>query len=189
MAFRAVIAAPLAASLTGRSRFWTVGVTGAADAAVALGRIVTIAGPEITSVVAWYVPATIDWVATIVSPSAATDTASVTMPPPSRTASRAATSLPSDPEVIRIADGDVAAATAATASTLGTERRSSAPGEDTAYTVVAPYSPRLATAASSGVPRTTAAGSPRPRATVSSSSVADRTPAGVRSARTRTVVT
>ena len=152
---------------------------------MALGRTVITGVPRTTWLRTWKDPATTDWVVTRVPPSVVTSTASVTRPLSSRTATRAATSLPSGPEVMRMAAGCDRCTTATTASALGRDRNCSISGADTAYTVVAPYSPRVATTSSVASPHTSAAGSPSRRAMVSSSRVALRTPLGVSSARTR----
>jgi hypothetical protein len=63
-----------------------------------------------------------DCVATGPCSPAVTSTASVITPDPRRSASRAATSLPSPEEVTSTATGAAAAATCSSASTLGTTR-------------------------------------------------------------------
>ena len=119
---REVILAPLAASLTATSTVSTDGDAAAASADVALGRMVMTAGPRTIWLRACQRPAKTVWVATTFPPSRATTVASGTMPELSRTATRAATSLPSGPLVTRIATGLAVPAIWTTASALGSDR-------------------------------------------------------------------
>ena len=156
--------APLARSLNATSTFSTLDCTGAASAATAFGMTVMTGMPRTTSLTTWNDPATTDWVVRTTPPSATTSTASVTRPLPRRTATRAATSLPSGPEVTRTAAGSTRWAMLTSTSALGTERNCSISGAEATYTVVAPCSPSVATTSSVATPHTTALGSPSRRA-------------------------
>ena len=127
---RLVTVAPLARSLNSTSTLSTLGCAGAASAVTALGMTVMTGVPRTTSERTWKDPATTDWVVVTVAPSATTSMASVTRPLSSRTATRAATSLPSGPEVTRMAAGCDRCATATTASALGRDRNCSISGAD-----------------------------------------------------------
>ena len=105
------------------------GSAGDSTGAVALGFTVMIDAPSVALEVTTYDPAKADWVAT---PSASTSVASVMSPEPSRTAARAAISLPSAVLVTRIAAGELTAATATSASTLGATRKSASSAPSTA---------------------------------------------------------
>ena len=183
---RSVIREPRAASEKAMSTGVTVGVVGSGSAAKALGRTVMTGVPRTTSLVARQVPEKTDWVARTPASPGPRSTASVTMPESSRTATRAATSLPSGPEVTKTAAGEVVSTRWTSASALGRQRNCSASSPPTAYTVVAPYSPSWATTASLAPPNTTALGLPSSRAAVSSSRLALRTPSPALSIRTST---
>ena len=162
---------------------------GAGSGVTAFGRTVMTGVPRRTRLSVSHVPANTDWVATGPPASARTCTASVMIPASSRTATRAATSLPLGPEVIRTATGAVrpASSTSARASTTG--RYAGGSGGVIAYTVVAPYRPSASIRASPASPWTTAAGSPSRRASVSSSRLGFRMTPSSWWTRTRTVLT
>ena len=105
----------------------------------AFGLTVMIGVPWVTF--AWTVklPANTDCVVTGPPSPATTSTASVIRPESSLTASRAAISLPSAFDEIRIAAGSIFAATCCSASAFGATRNCVSDGSDSAITLVAPY--------------------------------------------------
>jgi hypothetical protein len=114
-----------------------VGVAGAGSGTTVFGRTVMTGAPWRAWVWTVHSPENTDWVATGPSGAASTSTASVMMPAFNRTATRAATSLPSGPELTSTATGETRAARAAIATAFATGGYASvAAGAE--YTVVAP---------------------------------------------------
>ena len=114
--------APSAASLNVTVTGTTAVCSGAGCAATALGRTAMIGVPRTTWLCADHAPENTDWVASGPPSAGVTSTASVMMPESRRTAARAATSLPSGPEVTSTAAGADCRTAATSASTLGSTR-------------------------------------------------------------------
>jgi hypothetical protein len=143
---------------------------------VELGFTVMIGVPRVTVAATVKLPANTDWMVATPPPSpGATSTASVMMPDDVLIASLAAISLPSPPDGMSTAAGDVLSTSCASASALGATRYSPSAGSSSTYTLAAPNLASASVAASAAGPMNTADGSPRRRAKVSSSPVVLRT--------------
>jgi hypothetical protein len=119
---RSTTSVPVASSPKVTASCSTVPAAGAASGAAELGLTVITGMPRETRERVVKEAANTDWVATGPCSPAVRSTASVMMPDSSRSASRAAISLPSADEGTSTAAGETASAAAWRASTLGTTR-------------------------------------------------------------------